>query len=310
MKKLWILLCAALLLLGCTQEGQYPLNLNTNFSACKNLSPGNGQTVKVILLLGQSNASGASYTEYLQKNVSPTLFEHYQQGYGNILMNFCVDDHSNSSQGEFLPVRLGQGCDKMRFGPEIGIAEALSNSFPKENIFILKYTMSACSLHYNWLKEGKRGEIYNACLVFMNQYLQTLVEHGYVPEIAAICWMQGESDTTPEKSDRYLENQTALLTYLRQDLATYAAGDGIWFLDAGINDGPTCQPSYAEVNAAKESFSNQTAQSIFFSTIDLGLTTSAEPEESPDLAHYDSFSQLMLGREFGKYLVQILSNAL
>lgn len=43
------------------------LNMNTEYKLAKNLPNGEGKRVKVILLLGQSNASGSSIVSYLEK---------------------------------------------------------------------------------------------------------------------------------------------------------------------------------------------------------------------------------------------------
>ena len=42
---------------------------------------------------------------------------------------------------------------------------------------------------------------------------------------------------------------------------------------------------------------------LYFSTIDMGLTIHKEPEGEPDWGHYDSLSELELGRKFGKLIV-------
>lgn len=42
---------------------------------------------------------------------------------------------------------------------------------------------------------------------------------------------------------------------------------------------------------------------LYFSTIDAGYTISLEPEGDPDWGHYDSLSELALGRRFGELIV-------
>ena len=85
---------------------------------------------KVIILLGQSNASRCSINEY----------QEYENGYDNILINYCIDDHSFTSNGQFTKVDLNCGCGNGFFGLEVGISELLNKSFPNEKIFILKIT--------------------------------------------------------------------------------------------------------------------------------------------------------------------------
>lgn len=91
----WYFALLFLFLTGCNNNGEsviISLNMNTDYPTCSNLEDGNSQKVNVILLLGQSNASGASLTEYLKKNVSNEKFQEYENGYDNVLINYCIDD--------------------------------------------------------------------------------------------------------------------------------------------------------------------------------------------------------------------------
>ena len=89
----------------------------------------------------------------------------------------------------------------------------------------------------------------------------------YIPEIGAVCWMQGESDTTEYKASKYFENQKAFAAYLREDLKKYSREEGIYFIDAGISNSPYCEPSYPEINKAKEDFSKLSHLNIYFYTV-------------------------------------------
>lgn len=280
------------------------LNMNTEYKLAENLPEGNGQRVKVILLLGQSNASGSSIVSYLEKNSSEQDFARYSAGYSSVLINYCIDDHNVCSEGEYLPVDLTCGAAEGFFGPEVGMADALAAAYPDETVLILKYTMSGYSIHHHWLSLGQRGSIYNAFLIFAKENMEHLAALGYDARIGAICWMQGESDTTQAKADRYFDNQCAFVSYLREDLEPYAEDGGIYFIDAGISNGPYCEPGYPTVNEAKRRFSELSPLNIYFSTIDAGLTTVNEPEGDPDWGHYDALCELELGRIFAKHVIE------
>ena len=279
MKKILFLLAALLLCLslcGCgsneePEDTTVVLNMSTEYPSTADLPEGDGRKTKVVLLLGQSNATGCSITEYLKQNVPAEDFARYENGFSSVLINYCLDDHSYTSGGEFVPVDLSCGAGDGFFGPEVGMAEVLSAAFPDETIVILKYTMSGYSLHYHWLSAGQRGSIYLAFLNFVQTYMDVLIEKNYNPEIGAICWMQGESDTTEFKASRYYDNQVAFVSYLREDLAKYADGN-IYFIDAGISDSPYCEPAWREINEAKRLFAERSPQNIYFSTLELGLT--------------------------------------
>ena len=280
------------------------LNMNTEYKLAENLPEGNGQRVKVILLLGQSNASGSSIVSYLEKNSSEQDFARYSAGYSSVLINYCIDDHNVCSEGEYLPVDLTCGAAEGFFGPEVGMADALAAAYPDETVLILKYTMSGYSIHHHWLSLGQRGSIYNAFLIFAKENMEHLADLGYDARIGAICWMQGESDTTQAKADRYFDNQSAFVSYLREDLEPYAEDGGIYFIDAGISNGPYCEPGYPTVNEAKRRFAELSPLNIYFSTIDAGLTTVNEPEGDPDWGHYDALCELELGRIFAKHVIE------
>ena len=279
------------------------LDMNTDFRLAENLPRGDGRRVKVVLLLGQSNASGSSIVSYLEKNSSPEDFARYSAGYPSVLINYCIDDHNACSEGEYVKVDLTCGAANGFFGPEVGMAEALSAAYPDETVLLLKYTMSGYSLHHHWLSGGQRGSIYRAFLAFLTANMAHLADLGYDARIGAVCWMQGESDTTEAKAERYFSNQSAFVSYLREDLAPYTEEGGLYFIDAGISNGPYCEPGYPTVNEAKRRFSELSPLNMYFSTIDEGLTTLHEPEGAPDWGHYDATSELQLGRLFADCVI-------
>ena len=311
MKKLFILF---LLLLTCSCKTNtstslnssidYSINMDTNFEINDCLNDGNNQKAKVIVLLGQSNASGCTYNNYLEMNTSKEEHERYQNGFDNVLINYSIDNRSYTTNGEFKKVDLTCGVKEGRFGPELGMSDVLSKEFKDETIFILKFTMSGYSLNHHWLSNYERFDIYNACLIFLETYLDFLISKNYDINLDAICFMQGESDTTEYKASRYYNNLIKFTNYLRSDLDKYN-DDEIYFIDAGISDSPYCEPSYPDINKAKEDFSKLSPYNIYFPTIENGLTTMNEPYENPDLGHYDSLSMIRLGELFGEHLINI-----
>ena len=311
MKKLFIFF---LLLLTCSCKTNtstslnssidYSINMDTNFEINDCLNDGNNQKAKVIVLLGQSNASGCTYNNYLEMNTSKDEYERYQNGFDNVLINYSIDNRSYTTNGEFKKVDLTCGVKEGRFGPELGMSDVLSKEFKDETIFILKFTMSGYSLNHHWLSNYERFDIYNACLIFLETYLDFLISKNYDINLDAICFMQGESDTTEYKASRYYNNLIKFTNYLRSDLDKYN-DDEIYFIDAGISDSPYCEPSYPDINKAKEDFSKLSPYNIYFPTIENGLTTMNEPYENPDLGHYDSLSMIRLGELFGEHLINI-----
>jgi hypothetical protein len=169
--------------------------------------------------------------------------------------------------------------------------------------------MSGYSLNYHWLYHYERASVYSAFKIFVDTYIKELQGHGYLPTIDAVCWMQGESDTTEAKAARYYKNTEAFVSFIREDFSKYANENGIYFIDAGISSSPYCEPSYKEVNEAKRQFSLTSEKNIYFSTIDAGLTTLYEPDYEPDLGHYDALSELELGRMFAREILKIYQDS-
>ena len=280
------------------------LEMHTDFPSPQNLADGNGQRVKVILLMGQSNATGVGHVQYLQQNTTPEQYAKYESGFDSVFINYSVDNNTNSSNGEFVNVDLGCSANAAIFGPEVGMAEKLSEAWGEENVIILKYTYSGTSLYSQWLADGERGSIYQAMHQFVDTYMQALRNKGYDARLGAICWMQGESDAIlPHVANRYYQAQSNFVSYLREDFAEYAEQGGICFIDAGISDS-SCWPLYQTVNKAKERMASDSKLNYYFSTVDAKLTYHLEPVESPDLAHYDSLSTLKLGHLFGEYIIE------
>ena len=321
--KIFALLLAIVLLLTSCQllreedipEGEelgrdyYKIDMNNDYPINDTLeSVFEGTTAKVIILIGQSNATGCSLTSYLRSGVGEEKYAEFERGYDNVLINFSLDNQAYSSCGAFVPVDLLCSAGQGYFGPEVGMAELLSSAFENEKIFILKFSMSGYSLNYHWLYDYSPSWIYDSFKIFATTYLEYLSSKGYKVSLDAICWMQGESDTTDYKAGKYYDNTVAFVNNLRSDFAIYAPSEGIYFIDAGISDSPYCEPAYPEINDAKKRFSKISPLNVYFSTIDAGLTTMYEPESSPDLGHYDAMSELELGRMFAKEILKIYQN--
>ncbi len=163
------------------------------------LPAGKGQKIKVILLNGQSNAEGVSRVAYLKKHVSEEDFKRYTSGYENVLINYFNYNGKSSSGGAFEHVSAGEGCepDRSFYGPELGLADAISRRFPDETIYIIKYAWGGSNLHTQWLSPssgGRTGDLYQAFVNFTKACLEYLKKKNYDPEIYGMCWMQGESD--------------------------------------------------------------------------------------------------------------------
>ena len=267
--------------------------------------------VKVVLLAGQSNATGSSKTSFLKNNVSEEQYEEYVNGYSNVKILYTNGTNSggiihSTLTEEFVDAKLGQGYQTYSFGPELGLAEYLSETYPDETIYIIKYAIGGTGLFAHWNPTDSERSV---CLDNFNEKIELglslLEDAGYSPEIVAFLWMQGEADaSTFYRAYAYYDLQKALVEGIREKYADYTAEGGIAFVDAAISDSGYWASWYM-VNEIKERYSEESSINYFIDTNAAGLTTLYE---NNDLAHYDSMSMLQLGNLFGQAVHEHLSS--
>ena len=267
---------------------------------------------KVIILSGQSNAVGTSVYYSLQQKLGKDEYSKYSAGFPNVKILFyneCLNanyqmvyaHHSDS----FVNAKAGQGVNITMFGPELGLAAYLSETYPDETFYIIKYAGGGATLydHYNPTTEGKSNE----CLLKLDQTiekgLKLLEDQGLTPKIVAMLWMQGESDANlASHAYNYYELETALIAHVREKYADYASVRGIAFIDAAISNSGMWS-NYLALNYSKILVSRDSHLNYFIDTNAHELTTL---EENNDYAHYDSTSMLLLGQLFGQMLSQAI----
>lgn len=273
------------------------------------LPDGEGKTVRVILLGGQSNASGCSLDEYLQKNVSAQKYEEYSAGYDNVYINYLAGDHMSE---EFVKCSTLQGELDGAFGPELGLAEKLHEMYPDEDFVIIKCAWGGTNLYEQWLSpssDGKTGTLYKQFVKFVKTSINYLEEKNYNVVIEAMCWMQGESDSfLVESATNYGEHLNNFIEDIRKEFSKYASKNGIAFIDAYIADLPMFWVYGDDVNAGKREVAKLSDNNFLVDTIAEGLVTDKEPFEQPDVPHYDSTSQILLGHLFAIATSQYLDD--
>ena len=271
------------------------------FNIRDTLPEGEGKTATVILLGGQSNASGCSLDEYLQKNVPDEKYTEYKNGYDNVYINYLSGPKMSN---EFVKCATLQGELDGAFGPELGIAEKLNELYPNRTFFIIKCAWGGTNLFEQWLSpssKGKTGELYKQFVDFVDTSVEYLESKNYKVSIEAMCWMHGESDSFRIKNGNdYQEHLTNFIKDIRQRYNKYASNDGIVFVDAYIADNPAYWVYCDLVNDSKKAVAESSTMNLLVDTIAHGLTCSEEPDGAPDMAHYDSMSQIKLGNLFAE----------
>ena len=308
-KKIWIIsiaaACVVLAIVGCC-IAFWPETPIT-YEISDTLSDGGGQRARIILLAGQSNASGCSLDSYLQQNVSEEKYSEYKAGYDNVYINYLAGPRMS---GGFVKCATLQGEPEGTFGPELGLAEKLHELYPDETFFIIKCAWGGTNLCEQWLSpsgKGKTGDLYKNFVAFANTSLEYLRSKNYDVQIEGMCWMQGESDAYPiEVAEAYEKNLSNFVADVRKEFSQYAAVDGIAFVDAYIAASPDYWVFYEQINRGKLAFSQSSPMNALVDTIAHGLDTSKEPAENPDVAHYDSLSELKLGHLFAEQLANFI----
>jgi len=254
---------------------------------------------QVVVMLGQSNMEGHTHSQYLLDTMGQEKMKEYVDGYDNVQISYACTVSQNTSNGTFVPVKLGQGTSATQFGPEVGMGETLSRADLKYPVFFVKFAQGATSLHSAWRSpsSGMNGSLYGLAIEYVSKAMTTLEDMGYYPEIKAICWMQGEDDSTSAYYNDYLDLERAFVSDLRKEFAYYGDPKGIGFVDAAISDSPAWTHR-VEINQAKEALSKEDDKNVYLDTISAGLKYNAEPPGSPDVYHYDSSSMIKLGNLF------------
>ncbi len=269
--------------------------------------------VDIIILAGQSNAVGVGHVQYLPKHFSGEKVAEFMRGYEKVKINYF--SHDKKSNGF---VNTTVGCTektKDTVGPEIGIAERITELYPDRAFFIVKCAFGGVSLYKDWCSPSKK-ELYNQDAYFdvevhkgfptqsswcYNEMVKILKESivwlenaGFEPRIKGWCWMQGEHDASSKETVlEYERNYHYLLTDLQREFSQYMAECA--YVDAGIS---SQWPFYKELNEIKKLYAQTHDNCFYVDTIKAGLSTMHEPEDNPDVAHYDCGSIIELGRLF------------
>lgn len=279
--------------------------------------------VDVVVISGQSNAVGCTHVDCIQRSIGYDEYDEYMAGYEGIQIAYdCwtrdTDPQSllpiyysqNKRQDEkFYKVMLGQGNSELTFGPEIGIAEALHEKYANK-LFLIKFACGASNLKEDWV--AKDSPMYGRFVKYVKTQMDNLKSMGYKPTIKAFCWMQGEGDAYGSICDEYYDNLKLFVGNLREEFRELSGNKDFPFIDAGIsntidpNTSKPRWPEYETVNAAKKQFADESDNNFYIDTIAAGMHTNQEPFSNPDVAHYDTESEVLLGHLFAEAFERFL----
>ena len=273
--------------------------------------PKEPQPVDVVVISGQSNAVGCTHANCISRSMGHSKYQDYLRGYETIKIaydSWTKDDgprfysQNKSKDDTFVKVMLGQGNSLATFGPEIGIAESMNEKYGN-SLFLIKYACGASNLKDDWT--SKDSPMYPRLINYVKKQMKNLEDMGYIPTVKAFCWMQGEGDAWDGYYQDYLANLTTFASNIREDFKQFTNNVEVPFIDAGISNSKQWQ-FYRKVNEAKQEFAELSENNIYIDTIGAGMHTNEEPFDEPDTAHYDTESEVLLGKlfaeSFEKYL--------
>lgn len=250
--------------------------------------------IDVIILAGQSNATGYARSDQLINYLSPDEFMMLLKGFEKQKIISHQDNTIYSIPPSFISltnIRLGQGVNASCFGLEIGLSYILNKG--QKSIIILKYTSPGNIINFFVNEKGLNSSFSD----FLDTSLQSIKKQGYSPTIKALCWMQGESDSIYYISSiNYKKNLEFLISNIRTKY-----GENISLIDAPITEWDLCYP----VNY--QSLVNEAKMSVSLSNPNNYLIDPTGLKKAPyDPTHYDAISEFELGKRMGNVLLRII----
>lgn len=236
-----------------TPEGVYSRYTEAQRNILKNYYSSE-TVIDLYLIAGQSNAAGYSAVndQFLASNPA------FTQGYSNVLYFGTAGSTSSADDYTVLytnrisrvqAVKVGYGKNESYFGPELGMAEALSAYYNAESgrvAGIIKYAVGGTSLRDTLTAQNKAagnwaspsylaqngaagalsGGLYRNFLLEVESGIADYRAMGYEVNLKGIYWMQGEGDSQQTDITLTYPNMLKLLIGdMRRDLGCLLGGD-------------------------------------------------------------------------------------
>lgn len=259
--------------------------------------------IKVVLLAGEDNALGYSYSFRLQDNDNKTnvtnkKYQTYQKGFDNIkvrYLNKANYEENDSENHYFENVKLGMGklssFDDGCFGPEVGIAESLNSFFANEMIYIIKFSASTpCSIIDDW--NVYNGVYYKQMIEYYKEIINELSSYKGGVDVISFSFVQGESDAK-NVDDSYKENINNIINSLRYEFKNKTL-NGISYIDPLLLENYS---GYYQMNQIKKEIAHQSKKNQIIDVIGASLSNQ---KDNTDRRHYDAISMIKLGNLIGE----------
>lgn len=105
------------------------------------------------------------------------------KGYDNVNISYACTVSANTSDGKFVPVKLGQGTATSKFGPEVGIAEKISALDLAKRVYVIKYAYGGTTLTTQWRSPSSKntGGLYTGAVQYVNEQLKNSKSKTCIP---------------------------------------------------------------------------------------------------------------------------------
>lgn len=258
-----------------------------------------GQTVDVVLIGGQSNATGQGIVANLPRQfVADTSVWIFHSPYLK----------SGKAPFRWLPL-CGASESPDRFGAELSLGTELERLQPERRWVLIKHALSGSNLFAQWNPGNRSGETqgdeYRKFIETVRMGLDSLKQRGLKPVIRAMVWQQGEADARFDagvsNTMSYAANLKNLIESVRSELQTpemaFVLGEVL----------PVPQEKFTGRNAVR-SAQRQVAQEVSGAYIvacdDLQRRSSDYHSPYPtDDVHIGTFGMLILGERYAAAVV-------
>jgi hypothetical protein len=255
--------------------------------------PARDEPIDVLVLFGQSNAEGFAPLASLPASLRGP---------------FPTVRIWNELAGSWQAIEAGANnatlADTGRFGPELGLVDALADA--GRTTWIVKFAAGATSLGptpgpFNEWGVGA-GELYPELVRRLGNACAAARQLGLQPRVRGICMMQGESDALdPALAARYHDLLFELVVQLRHDIKLAGADGGrLPPFVLGLVDPALTATGFPAVQAVRTAQQAVVGELPGCAAVETGAF-----EVQPDGVHFSANGVLALGRGFASALAEI-----
>lgn len=233
-------------------------------------------------------------------NPDPAGNPEYVTGWQTLEPGFSIEPGFSGPLGDFDENGAITSFNTNTFGPEVSFASEIREATgTTNNVGIIKVTDGGTSLAADWRAPGSNdaddaGGLHYALLV--NQAtaaLAALEAEGNTGTIRGLVWHQGESDSNSGPSSQYQDRFENFVAQLQEDLDLDVLPTVIGGLAPARTNNTLITPQFESIARDNELISLTSSEGLASVSIE-------------DLTHFNTASQIELGRRFAQDLAPLV----